>query len=72
MGESKSKENTTSFIIFNSSTIIDIDILLYPLVNVFITSFQEWEALGDSKWMGLENYKETFKIQKLGKVYGIL
>ena len=40
MGENKSKENTTSFVIFNSSTIIDIDILLYPLVNVFITSFQ--------------------------------
>ncbi len=34
---------------------------LYPLVNVFITSFQEWEALGDSKWIGLENYKETFQ-----------
>lgn len=34
---------------------------IYPLINVLITSFQKWQVLGASEWIGFENYIETFQ-----------
>lgn len=33
---------------------------LYPLVHVFVLSFQKWDING-SEWVGLKNYEQVFK-----------
>jgi len=55
-------KNSLKAILFLIPVLLLISIFFfYPLINVFVTSFQKWSVLGSSEWIGLKNYKETFK-----------
>ncbi|MEC9245973.1 sugar ABC transporter permease [Nitratireductor rhodophyticola] len=44
-------------------------IRFYPTANAFVLSFQEWNLLGDRKYVGLENYAKLFSDPVFWKVF---
>ncbi len=44
-------------------------IRFYPTANAFVLSFQEWNLLGDRKYVGLENYTKLFSDPVFWKVF---
>jgi len=40
---------------------------VYPLIRVIIMSFQEWQVMGDSKFIGLANYQEALSDNEFWK-----
>ncbi|WP_295812089.1 carbohydrate ABC transporter permease [uncultured Nitratireductor sp.] len=44
-------------------------IRFYPTANAFVLSFQEWNLLGDRKFVGLENYAKLFGDPVFWKVF---
>ncbi|CAN0652943.1 sugar ABC transporter permease [Nitratireductor aquimarinus] len=44
-------------------------IRFYPTANAFVLSFQEWNLLGDRKFVGLENYAKLFSDPVFWKVF---
>lgn len=53
-------ENIWGYIFILAPSLIFIIFTLYPLVNAFIISFQEFKPLR-SEWVGFDNYIATFK-----------
>lgn len=41
---------------------------VYPLIQGFLTSFQEIGLLGNARWVGLENYRRVFTDYAFGQV----
>lgn len=57
-----------SYIFIAPPVLVFLAFTLYPIYSAFIMSFQEYNVL-QSKWVGLENYKEIFTSELFGKAF---
>lgn len=55
------KKKLEGFLFCLPALILAITFFIFPLLRVFIMSFQEWNPLGGSKFVGLSNYIEILE-----------
>ena len=58
----KMRRNTIKSLLFLSPALVLVSVFfLYPLLRVLIISFQEWQVMGGSDFIGFKNYLKVFQ-----------
>lgn len=50
----------TAFIFLSPALFLTLVFFIYPLTRVLVISFQEWQVLGTSAFVGFQNYADAF------------
>ena len=64
----KKKQSLFGICFVLPATILFCAFTLYPAIKTGIMSFYEWDMLGDMKYVGIQNYLDMFKDDRLGLI----
>ena len=61
----QAKIDYSSYLYILPAFIFYILFVLFPLGDTLITSFTQWNGIGEKKWIGLENYSKNLSNKKI-------